>query len=223
MGLRTGPDADLISMAFIQGTIVAVGDSLTDGSGGVTSWPTRMATDLGLTAINHGHGAEGWAFNASGGTSNPTLTSRAPSEVDTNVGTSPQPFLILWAGTNDMVWGSTPAQAYASFAIYMDARLAAGWARRNIVVLTCLPRDPGQVEADRVSYNSLLVSGQAIYGYSLVRLDLDSRIGLADCNLDTTYYNADQTHLKNTGQQVVADLVEATRDLKVARFMRFRA
>lgn len=210
-------------MAFIQGTIIAVGDSLTDGSGGVTSWPTRMATDLGLTAINHGHGAEGWAFNATGGTSNPTLISRAAAEVDANVGTVPQPFLILWAGTNDMVWGATPAQAYASFSTYMDARLAAGWARGKIVVLTCLPRDPGQVEEDRVAYNSLLVSGQATYGYSIVRLDLDSRIGVADANLNTTYYNVDQTHLKNAGQQVVADLVEATRDLKVARFMRFKA
>lgn len=194
-------------MALLTGAIVAVGDSITLGTGASFAWPSAVATALSLTAHNVAHGGAGWGAGSN-------LTTAAASEVDTAyVAASPQPFLLLFAGRNDISsihTSKTGAQTYALFETYIAARLTAGWSRHRIVVCTALA-GTDCAPAETAAYNALLVTGVATYGYQIVRLDLDPDIGGSSAYLNTTYFNVDQIHLADAGQQRVADLVAAVK------------
>lgn len=187
--------------------IVAVGDSLTEGTG-PTPYPLLIATAISTTASNQGHAGAGWNVGATVGGVN--LTARAATEVDplrTN-GSCQNPYLVLWAGTNDIFGGaSTGAQTYSFFQTYIAARQSANWAASaKTIVVTMAPRE-NLNETARTAYNSALVSGASTYGYVLARVDQDANIGCAGCENNLTYFASDKVHLTQAGQNIVAHLV----------------
>lgn len=190
----------------MSGTLVAVGDSIAGGFTASVNWPTLVGSALGMTVHNPFRNAYGWRFNASGGTSDSIIT-HAASDVDIYVNVSPQPFLILAAGVNDIFWGDTGTQAYASFLTYYNARLAAGWAPSHIIAVTITPAAQ-RTPQNRALYNNALINGALLHGYSLARIDLDPFLGPDGANLNTTYYNADATHPNDFGQNKYALVIE---------------
>jgi lysophospholipase L1-like esterase len=166
--------------------LVAVGDSITVGFGATNPHPANISTALSTISSNQGVNGAGWNYDFGGG----NLTARAATAVDPTLGGCNSPFLILFAGTNDIVLGgSTGAQTYAYFQTYITARLSAGWLPQEIIVATMLPRSDAS-ETQRTNYNNLLISGAATYGYTLARLDQDSNIGCAGCASNLTYYQS---------------------------------
>lgn len=190
--------------------MTAVGDSITVGYLSTNPWPANIGASIGKTAVNQGVDGIGFNHNPSGtlngtpsiisegaGTTDPTRTSNA-------CGSTP-PVLIVLAGTNDIGYGSTGAATYGFFQTWISARLADGWPAGDIVVGTILQMDGGTPE--RAAFNTLLVSGQATYGYKLARLDLDPNIGCNACNTNPAFFNTDGTHPNNTGQQIIANIM----------------
>jgi lysophospholipase L1-like esterase len=190
--------------------MTAVGDSITVGYLSTNPWPANIGASIGKTAVNQGVDGIGFNHNPSGtlngtpsiisegaGTTDPTRTSNA-------CGSTP-PVLIVLAGTNDIGYGSTGAATYGFFQTWISARLADGWPAGDIVVGTILQIDGGTPE--RAAFNTLLVSGQATYGYKLARLDLDPNIGCNACNTNPAFFNTDGTHPNNTGQQIIANIM----------------
>lgn len=164
---------------------------------------------LAVTASNEATASIGWAWNTSGAKTTPNLISLAATQVDPLLNAPNSPWLILFAGTNDITYGDTAAQAYASFQTYIAARLAAGWPAARTIVCTMLPRGSA-VEAARTPYNASLVSGASTYGYKLARLDLDPNIGQANQNTNPEFY--EQTfaiHPNIAGMTIVASDIAA--------------
>lgn len=193
----------------ISGVVVAVGDSLTLGLGASDGYVGFLQTAQGLITTIHyaAHSGGAWAFTDAGVPGTPNLTSRAAAEADIYVADSPQPYLLLWAGTNDISYGATGAATYASFETYIQARIAAGWSPSKIVVLDMISRTAIS-NAERVIYNDLLIAGTGTYGYKIARLDQNANIGCASCFSDGTYFT-DGVHLTTVGQQLVATIVGA--------------
>jgi lysophospholipase L1-like esterase len=182
--------------------LVAVGDSITGGYLASTSYPTLIEASVGSHAFNEGRSGAGWN----------DLGALAATEVDKKNSRGGRndyckdPFLILFAGTNDIFnGGKTGPQTYALFQNFISARLSAGWRPNKIVVVTMLPRSRAR-ENERSAYNAGLVSGAAIYGYKLARVDLDPNIGCSGCETNRTFY-VDGVHPNDTGQQVLANVI----------------
>jgi hypothetical protein len=113
-----------------------------------------------------------------------------------------QPYLVLFAGLNDIRDGDSPATAFASFQAYYNARISAGWLASKIIVATLL--NSGIANAQQVAYNNLLIGAGT---YNLARFDLDSNIGCNGCNNNLTFFNADTIHPLQVSHQIMAQSV----------------
>jgi lysophospholipase L1-like esterase len=188
--------------------LVAVGDSITVGFGATAPYPATIATALSTTASNQGVGATGWNYNSGGTTGGNSLINLAAANVDPLLASltcnGSQPYLILFAGTNDIFYGASGATTYASFQTYLAARISAGWLASHIIAVPILKRS-GDSDADRAAYNSGVINGAG--SYLLARTDLDANIGCSTCNTNLTYFQSDQVHPTNAGLNIIAHLV----------------
>jgi lysophospholipase L1-like esterase len=190
-------------------TLVAHGDSITDGYGlspdHASAYPNVLATNktAGLkitTSVNFGDISAGFT---SPGVSGYTLDQSAPLWVDPYVGT-PGARLIIFAGTNGLNGsGATGASVFADFVTYFNARLTAGWSAGNIIVVESLPRGPGGNPTNRVAYNALIASNASSMGYQEVPLGTDTVMGQTGQDTNTTYYQ-DGIHPTAVGQALLA-------------------
>lgn len=183
---------------------VIVGDSIAEGFGATINWPNRVATSFKKTFYNKSHGSTGWNYNGSGVAGGVgSLINLAASEVDPLLTTAAciPPKLVLVAGTNDIFYSGSGSTAFTNLTTYINARLAAGWTSDLIYVATILQRS-GNTNAERLTYNTSVIGS----GFKLIRFDLDPNIGCNTCNTNLTYFQADQTHPNNAGQQVLADV-----------------
>jgi len=114
-----------------------------------------------------------------------------------------KPWLVVWAGANDLATGRTATQCYNDLVAYCQARQAAGW---NVAVLTILPRADG-IEVLRAPVNTNIRANWATFADAVVDVAADSRIGDTGDNVLPYYY--DGTHLTASGEQIIADLVNA--------------
>lgn len=174
--------------------LVAVGDSITAGN---DKYPTLIASSLRSHAFNQAYGGSRWS----------DLAPRAGVEVDPKLKQTSDcknPYLILFAGTNDMVT-RTAAQTFTDFRTYMSARIAAGWNPAKMIVVTMLPRFQIK-DSDRNEYNNALISGAATYGYVLARVDRDASLGCEGCETNKRFYE-DGVHPTVIGQQVLANII----------------
>ncbi len=214
-GISIAPPANSIN-------IIGHGDSITKGylpALGVTApWFSELVAGITPTSpgvvysFNRGINGQGFDYVWPSAGVSTNLIDEAADEVDAARITGADNRLVIFAGTNDIVLGSkTGAQAYALSETYIQDRLAAGWVADSVTVCTMLPRDG--VETARTAYNSALVAGAATYGYRLARLDLNSSIGLAGCNADTTYYLPDAIHPNNAGHAIAKSIIQTAMGL----------
>jgi lysophospholipase L1-like esterase len=191
---------------------VADGDSITFGVGTNTvPYATTIASALGVTGSNQGIVGAGWNYNFGGG----SLIGTAPAAVDPLLSSlscgSLKPILIGFAGTNDLNTtrgNNTPAQAYAFFQTWFNARIAAGWPAQNIFVPTMISITSADVsDANRVAYNDLLIAGATSQGYTIVPTGADANLGCNGCFSNSTYFQSDGIHPTNTGAAIIANLI----------------
>jgi lysophospholipase L1-like esterase len=193
-------------------TIVAVGDSLTYGTGvdmGTQSWTAQIADAYGLTNVYvHNDGVAGSQLDA--------MDTRAATGIDILPYTGVPTTLVIWGGTNDIaVGGQSASNTYNRLRTFIQNRKATGLYRK-IVVVTAIPRADTSTTTNMFAYNTLIRNNwttlQADGADALVDLNT-----LAEFNADgdynnTTYYNADKVHLTSTGYGVVATAIKAAID-----------
>lgn len=177
--------------------IVCDGNSLTLGSfgGATTPYPTLLQTALGTTysVINLGVGGR--------------TTLGMIQQYPTTAGAYYQNYfkrkiLIAWEGTNDIFnlpnRGDT---AYTRMVAYCEAARTQGY---KVLVLTMLPYGSYEgVETQRGIYNTLLRNNWSAFADGLCDIALNDTIGIAGSQNNSTYYNADLTHLKDAGYSIV--------------------
>jgi hypothetical protein len=187
---------------------VMVGDSIPAGFNSNQPFPQLIARDLNTVVSNQSVAGAGWTTDPGGG----SLTARAAAAVDPLVaynGSAATTKLGLFAGTNDIFTsGLTGAQTFAAFETYIQARNAVGYLYANMIVFEMLPR-AGAHEVERTDYNAALVAGALTYGYQLVRLSLDTLIGVAGADSNRAYYGFDKTHPTDWSQNRIKSLGEA--------------
>jgi lysophospholipase L1-like esterase len=134
----------------------------------------------------------------------------AEDQVDPLAAGRRRPVLVVWEGTNDLVYGTDPpldaSAAYRHLAAYCRARQRAGY---SVVVLTVLPREgSAEFEAARGALNARLRDGWRGFADRLADVAADPAIGDAGAEFDQTYYR-DTVHLTPAGYGVVARRVAA--------------
>ena len=146
---------------------------------------TRQASAVNLTRI--GAGGASWNYDhSSTGTINALLTASINSFSSVSK-------VVMFAGTNGLVLGAkAPAQEFADFEVCLNLILARGVLPANIIVCTMLPRQ-SYSEVNRSSYNSLLITGSATYGYKIAGFHLNYEIGYSGA-AGETYWYSDQIH-----------------------------
>ncbi len=118
--------------------------------------------------------------------------------------------LVVWEGTNDLAYGTTPplnaAQAYRNLAAYCRARRKAGF---TVVVCTVLPRQgSARFSVARDALNAELRTHWRRFADALADVAADPTVGPAGAELDTAYYR-DTVHLTPAGYGIVARVIAA--------------
>lgn len=198
------------SVPFVN--VIAHGDSITDGALATTNYCRFLYLALsqiappGTIANVQNRGISGQDFNYIYTASAPTLIVDATNSVDMARINGVPNKEIIFAGTNGLVLqGNSAATEYSYFTNYFQGRLNAGWSASDIIVCTMLPRQSFS-ETIRSNYNAALVSGAVGLGYKVVRLDLNSDIGVAGAQNNATYFY-DTIHPTAAGQYIIYSLI----------------
>jgi lysophospholipase L1-like esterase len=174
---------------------VFVGDSLTNGAGYVTpigSYPYLCGSTSAILD---------WYNSGYGGYTAVQLSAIVSSWIAPQLRRCPS-IVALWAGSNDLATTSnTAAQVFAAIASLAAALRSAGAVK--IIVLGIMVRNAGGTfEARRVELNALLAAGYSAFAEVYLPIS-DSRLQ----NFSDTTYFADGVHLKQVGNQIIADMV----------------
>jgi lysophospholipase L1-like esterase len=179
--------------------IACDGDSLTQGGGGASPYPTQLAASFPMSKITN--------FGQGGDTLN-NMAANVVATVDAVFDATRISACCAWGGTNDIFFGDSAATAISDYASYCTARRAAGW---KVVAFTILPRSdtgvPGAFETSRQTFNTSIRANWTTYADALADVAANTTIGDAGDELDTTYYQSDKVHLTTAGQAVVTGIV----------------
>jgi hypothetical protein len=120
--------------------------------------------------------------------------------------------IFLWEGTNDLNTNAlSAAAAYANVVTYIQTVQGYG---AVVIVGTVLARDFTGDAADLMtridSYNALVRSGAATYGYTVCDLAADPLFDTRADASNATYYNGDKLHQTTAGQDRVITLASTT-------------
>jgi hypothetical protein len=111
---------------------------------------------------------------------------------------------LIQAGGGDFRGGLTAAAVYDGLRTYCLGRRAAGF---RVLVLTVLPSNrPETFEATRLAYDAMVRDSWDTFADGLVDVAADHRIGDTGDELDGQFYLADQLHLTNAGNAVMASV-----------------
>ena len=203
---RPGPSA---AETAVRGLVVFDGCSLVNDTGleGADMMPAQVMALLprGLEGVNLGVPGQTTAM----------MQADAAAQVDPLAKGRRDPVLVVWEGTNDLVYGTDPpldaAAAYRHLAAYCRERRRAGY---RVVVLTVLPREgSAEFDAARTALNEKLRDGWRGFADGLADVAADEAVGRAGAEFDEAYYR-DTVHLTPAGYGVVARRVaEAVRAL----------
>lgn len=193
----TGNEHQALKSAVIRPqsrpVVICDGDSLTAGDGltFVQSYPYQLADTLGRDNYD--------VYNLGvGGQTVVDMLADQSTQVLPHYGVWSNHTVVIWGGTNDLSSGATAAATFAVLQSYVTALLAAGF---RVKVLTMVKRGTGgALETKRVDYNALINAS----GWDVI--DVGARAEFSDVT-NTTYYQADQTHLTTAGYAIVAGLV----------------
>jgi lysophospholipase L1-like esterase len=112
--------------------------------------------------------------------------------------------LIHWELTNDLNSGQTPAQCLANEIAFCQQAKAIGM---KVYILTCIPRNPTFIsDASRLALNALILADTSFCD-GVVDVTLMTEFSLATSYLNTTFYNADGTHLTTTGYNLIGQKI----------------
>lgn len=112
---------------------------------------------------------------------------------------------ILFGGTNDINQGGrTGAQVKADIDTWRSSVLGAGYT--ECWFIPPLPYTAGTYETERQSLISL-VAADSNWDGRFIRSDLNTDIGVAGANLNSTYYQSDTLHMKATAHAILGQIV----------------
>jgi lysophospholipase L1-like esterase len=181
------------------GRLIIDGDSLTENHGyppEITTWPVKFAADFpSVSVINSAHAGD--AFQ-------PELIPGGATRVDANYDpTKAVNVLLAFCGTNDM--GDHSRTAAATYALLQqwcaDRRAAHPLAK--IAVCNVIAR--ADIEPARTTYNALLAAD----GLTSFDVLIDVATALQDWSSQPSWWYADNVHLTDAGQLVLASAIGA--------------
>jgi lysophospholipase L1-like esterase len=178
--------------------VVAVGDSLTVGFGAsapytsLITYPTWNGQAFTVSNI----GVSGRTMLDVGRLAYTNLNPLFANESGLNVA-------IIWAGTNDIALGASAENTYSYLAATCRRLRGLGW---RVLVLTMISRT-GQ-DTGKNAYNGYIRAGWAGFADYIVDLGANASLGADGAYANSTYFQADGTHLKDAGLTVVAGLVQ---------------
>lgn len=187
--------------------IVCDGNSLTYGHlvNANQSYPYLLGGSRGSSAlvINNGVNSRTTA----------QMTAEAPTGIDVLLTSKmSRSVLVAWEATNSIAFGATFAEARDEYIAYLAARTAAGWRRGSNRIIACSCADRQEAtgwDATKRGYlqdfNAWIAANWADYADGYV----DLGAAPLDDATNTTYFNADKTHLTATGYSLVNDRVDA--------------
>jgi lysophospholipase L1-like esterase len=179
--------------------IVFHGDSITAGTGveSADAYPQQLGRLRGwdFDGINAGFPGVGIV----------QLTTEATTDIDPAYDAttySSANICCLLIGTNDLSVGTSAATILTNIQTYVTARQSTGW---TVLVGTITPQSgiTGAEETERVSLNASIVANTGSWHDGVMDFDGDSRL---QDETDTTYFDADQVHLNETGYGVMASI-----------------
>lgn len=195
--------------------VVCEGNSITFGYGTTTPYPARLQTALGAGYVVMNLGVSGSVIEpAADDLGYPAMSART---LQAGAYAAQRAVVVSWEFTNTLaalaVAGYSAADA-ASTALTRWRRLVRLYRSLGfrVLTLTMLPRTDSYitapqsavVEAARQIVNPALLADSTCGDYAL---DIAANVNLATVN--GTYYNGDNVHLTDAGNQVVADAVSA--------------
>lgn len=190
-GVPTTP----VKVASGKPTIIAVGDSITNGGGASTTtwWPADLSVNAAYTLINNEglSGYAAWALAAFAPWKDvpQCLTGAAPSAA------------VFFAGTNDIfVFGFSAAATYNNIMSWVNQMQGSGC---QLFVGTMLPRASSTGDTDKNTLNPLIRSGAQLGLYNLIDFASNPNLGADGAYSNATYFNADLTHPTNAGQSLL--------------------
>lgn len=168
------------------------GDSLLDETF------TDIATVI-MTALGSGYSKTNWAI--SGQTLAVCYTNRA--NITALASTFRKGVVVIWAGTNDVVVGTSSADIITLITNYCTAMKTAGF---KVVVLNILAR--AGLTAPLITVRSAVNASIAanFHNYADAFVDVTANAHLQDPT-NETYFNADHIHLIAAGWNIVAALI----------------
>ncbi len=179
--------------------LLCLGDSQTSGFSATVSplnWPSRIATQGPLTKtydIEYAGGTPYVPLAVAGWQTTDIITNYVSGTINRFSGFRPRVVAVLWAGTNDLYFGSrTPAATYANLSMMILGMRAAGI---YVIIVTPLPREDSGVPAGYEANRQILRS--AILANSANADAINDIGGLASLQTpsSTTNYQADKVHL----------------------------
>lgn len=180
--------------------VVFDGNSLTEGTT-ASPYPDQVVSLL----------SEQYAYAniAVGGQNTDDMLTRQASQLYARYnGAARKNMVVAWEGTNQLGHDNcNAALSYQRMVTYCQNARANGW---TVIVGTVLPQNVFNTncfETARQTYNSLLRANWASLADALADIAASPLIGYAGAWADITYYQADQIHLNDNGNGVVADIV----------------
>lgn len=185
--------------------ILCDGNSLTSGGYGGQTYPNLLLSKLsqkftGVSILNKGVGDQ----------TTINMIADAISDIDALIDEEKLNILCAWEVGNDIYFNGSVSQAINNITTYCQARKAAGW---NILLLglsdriqtTAFGDNPTQYRSKLLEANNIMRNTYKTIGAN-VFIDLGSELRLNDAT-NLTYFNSDNVHLVQEGNDVVADLV----------------
>jgi hypothetical protein len=210
VGETAWPDSALRGLYAYLGSpqtvqVICDGNSLTSGAGGQYGWPTYAFDALGV----------GWGgYNtATVGISISTLISRFSATVPPLQAPGLLNIVCEQEFTNTLAPGTVSvATAEAQWTSLCAAARGTGAKVVSSTILPCTSSgvaNPTLFETQRQTINTWMRGQGTTYWDALADLGGDATIGAPGATLNATYYQSDQVHLTNAGQQIAQGYFQA--------------
>ncbi len=184
-----------IGPQYVQNNWVALGDSITAGTGtaGSDAWPTLAGKQMNVRIVDVG---------VPGTTCQTLDTNFATYTAPLKSATARNNVLTLLCGTNDLTASRTAAQAWGNIQSIVSQAKAAGF---TVLIGTILPLG-ASYEAARTTLNGLITAGYSAAGAAgLIPFAANPVMGQGGQNVPP-YFNADNLHPTAAGYAIMAQI-----------------
>jgi lysophospholipase L1-like esterase len=190
----------LIGMQATGPRIVAVGDSLTVGSGASAAYTSLITypTWNGQSFTVSNVGVNGRSLQDMARLAYSNLNPLFANESGLNIA-------VVWGGINDLAsLGASPEDTYSRLRAFCGRLRAMCW---RVVVCTLVSRVT--YDAQRATFNGYVRGDWPLFADALADLGANANIGASGAHSNATYFQADGIHLTDAGLAIVAGLVQA--------------